>query len=144
MWHNLNRYCCITIVVLKGTKLSGECKSRVVILQVVPRPDLVEMHDVAATDPLLLIHLKVSNKITVFVCVSTRMHVSKCMYEHVYMCVLLVCVVYAFTHTSLHFSPQGILCRFHVTGALRESIYKGREELRSHPSDCLTSSKPLE
>lgn len=26
----------------------------------VPRPDLVEMHDVAASDPLLLIHLKVS------------------------------------------------------------------------------------
>lgn len=25
----------------------------------VPRPDLVEMHDVAASDPLLLIHLKV-------------------------------------------------------------------------------------
>ena len=25
----------------------------------VPRPDLVEIHDVAASDPLLLIHLKV-------------------------------------------------------------------------------------
>ena len=39
----------------------------VAVFQIVPRPDLVEMHDVAATDPLLLIHLKVRTSFVICV-----------------------------------------------------------------------------
>ena len=38
--------------------------------QLVTRPDVVEMHDVTAKDPRLLVHLKV-NSVCVCVCVCT-------------------------------------------------------------------------
>ena len=86
--------------------------------QLVERPDVVEMHDVTAPDPKLLIHLKV-------MCPSH------------YCCDWLHFLLFIFSIPS----PLVTRSLFHATGVSRGSTSRAREALRSHRLTCLISSR---